>query len=713
MPTKKTDALFENVSNEDVAEVIKFYQENPVRAAEDIFNFPHGLPWHQRMALNLSWEKSDVIWVFTRGGGKSWMLALFSALSAILYPEEKIGIFGPSFRQSKFVFMELEKLYERSKIFQELCRKKPMMLPDVCDIRLVNGSIINALPLGDGSKIRGARYYRIIVDEAAQVPEDILDIVIGGMRATTKDPMESVATMKEQRRLIAAGKMKQSNMIDVKANKLLMASTAYYQFNHLYKRIQIFKREVESDDSKNPVIKVPDKIFWNDDRAVVMFTKDDPPEGFMNQKSIEEMRKKMSTSKFNMEYNCFATGTEVVTPNGAVNIEDLNIGDMVLTHKGRFRPIVKKSSRLIENEEVVSYRQNGFNKSVIVTREHPYWTGGDDFEPITDIDTVRLVGVDTLDVITPISKEYVQYTGNVYNLEVEEDNSYSLIGATVHNCFFPPDSQGFFRRSKIEDSRSACKFTVELFGDRASNYVLGVDVARKSDNFAIAIGKIDGSRLKLVRVLTLNSKSFPAMHDLLRKCLAEYNVIYMCMDAGGGGLALEDQLRDPRMCPPGQKLIYDAVNNEENYENPGLHILEMIKFSDDSIPVMCHQLQADLDHGRFLFPSQPSACPNDVLAASGSSLEELEEAYNEIEQTIEETTSVVAQVTRTGRLHIGLPGEISASHKTSENDGFVAERKDRWTATMLANWAFYRSTRVEATVEPDLAIGFSLDSVIA
>lgn len=579
MATKQTDALFENVSNSDVAEVVKFYQENPVKAAEDIFGFEFGLPWHQRMALNISWEKSDVIWVFSRGAGKSWMLALFSALSAILYPEEKIGIFGPSFRQSKFVWMELEKLYDRSKIFQELCKKKPMIQSDVCDLRLTNGSIINALPLGDGSRIRGARYYRIIVDELAQVPEDILDIVIGGMRATTKDPMEAVVTMRRQRELIAEGKIKEANMIMPKTNKLLMASTAYYAFNHLYRRVQLFKQDVESSPEKHPVIKVPDKIYWNDDRAVLMFDKDDPPEGFMNQKSIDEMSKKLSKSKFDMEYY----------------------------------------------------------------------------------------------------------------------------------CFFPSDSQGFFKRSKIEDSKSSGQFTVELQGDPNFNYVLGVDVARKSDNFSIAIGKIDGSVLRLVRVITLNSKSFPAMHDLLRRVISEYKVVYICMDAGGGGTALEDQLKDPRMCPPGQKLIFDPGEDPDAIEQDGLHILKMIKFSDDNIPTMAHQLQADIDHNRFLFPSQPSICSQGVVEKNAFSLEQLEESYLEIDQAVEETTSIVAQATRTGKLHLGLPGEISTAHKSTDQEGFTAARKDRWTSIMLMNWAHFLSVRTDFQFEPELATGFALD----
>jgi len=51
-------------------------------------------------------------------------------------------------------------------------------------------SFIEAVPLGnDGSKIRGSRFYLIVVDELAQVPDTILDLVIRPFGATSLAPM--------------------------------------------------------------------------------------------------------------------------------------------------------------------------------------------------------------------------------------------------------------------------------------------------------------------------------------------------------------------------------------------------------------------------------------------------------------------------------------------------------------------------------------------
>jgi hypothetical protein len=399
--------------------------------------------------------------------------------------------------------------------------------------------------------------------------------------------------MRKQRELIAEGKMSAELLQEPEKNKLLLASTAFYSFNHLWRRVQLFRGEIlrPENAAKHPKVLIDNVnasetsvTMWNDDRAVLMFDYLDPPEGFMNMASIEESKLKMSDLKWRMEY--------------------------------------------------------------------------------------------------------------------------------CH--FFPPDSEGFYRRSKIEESRKHCRFTIELRGKPAYNYVLGIDVARNSDNFAIAVGRIVGSSVEFVQMLTLNSKSFTEMHDLIRACLRKWNVVYVCMDTGGGGTALQDNLCDPRLCPEDQKLIWDSHDDEELQQEEGWHVLEMIKFSDDSIPTMAEQLRADLDHRRFLFPAQPSLVLTETTDPDGNALEDLERHYlDEIEATVEETTAIVAQATRTGRVHLGLPGEInSAMARTYESYGMRTPRKDRWVAIMLMNWAAHQSVRAKIDPKQEADAGMSLAGML-
>jgi len=49
---------------------------------------------------------------------------------------------------------------------------------------------------------------------------------------------------------------------------------------------------------------------------------------------------------------CFLGGTEVLTQDGHKKIEDIEIGEMVLTHKGNFKEVIAKVNYLSQEEEI-------------------------------------------------------------------------------------------------------------------------------------------------------------------------------------------------------------------------------------------------------------------------------------------------------------------------------------------------------------------------
>ena len=67
---------------------------------------------------------------------------------------------------------------------------------------------------------------------------------------------------------------------------------------------------------------------------------------------------------------CFIAGTKVITKNGYKNIEDISVGDMVLTHKNRYMPVVKIGGE--ENKEIYSMRVQGFLNTEC-TDYHPFY----------------------------------------------------------------------------------------------------------------------------------------------------------------------------------------------------------------------------------------------------------------------------------------------------------------------------------------------------
>lgn len=168
-----------NKHYEDVLEqgkdLIKFYYQNPCIAIHDVLGVD--LAPIQRLVFKDMWFKDYVITVAGRGFGKTYLLSALTVLSCMLKPGYRVGLIAPSFRQAKMIFSEIEKLYTQSSIFREACEKPPIRGTDNCYLKFksVSGmapSYIEAVPLGnDGGKIRGSRFYLVVIDELAQPPK--------------------------------------------------------------------------------------------------------------------------------------------------------------------------------------------------------------------------------------------------------------------------------------------------------------------------------------------------------------------------------------------------------------------------------------------------------------------------------------------------------------------------------------------------------------
>ena len=535
--------------------LILHWRNDPVQAAKDIFDVD--LDKHQRIVLRSRWVASTEIDIFTRGGGKTFMNGLCAGLRGVLYPGHRIGLIGPSFRQSKLMFAELERLYEASPIFQQACAKSPVRTPDSCYIKFASapgtsGSFIEALPLGtDGAKIRGNRYYELYADEISQIEEDCLDVVARGFLATSKNPMERVRFMAEQREKIRRGEMSESDLITPEQNKLIMSGTAFFQYNHLWRRVQSIiesvtkdQRDLQRAGKPHNHIKIlggplnggqiPARWITDGKLAVTAFTYKDLSEGFMNLQTIQDAKRDMSDYLFRMEYE----------------------------------------------------------------------------------------------------------------------------------AYFPPDSEGFYRRSLLDAARKHSSFSCQAGPRKGMIYAMGVDPARTSDNFAIAIFEIDPENqvCHLVRVYTWNKKSFPEMHIHVRRLIQHWGIKLIKMDAGGGGTTIRDLLADKTSCPIGQRLILER-ENEDHMRLVGDKLLApLVQFSSaDWVHDSNHNLLSALQHGQLLIASIPPV---------GGELwtQEKEDADEELEKALVEWSSIIVTV-------VGNRQRWDTPTKT--------QRKDRYSAILL------------------------------
>jgi len=282
-----------DVVMEQGANMIEYYRSDPVMAAYDLLNVD--LAPIQCIILRDMWFKNFTITVAGRGCGKTFLLGVNAVLHALLYPGYRVGLMGPGFRQSKFIFNEVEKIYQRSSIVREACPKGPTRGADTHSLEFrgtdtSNGSYIAALPVGvDGSKIRGSRFYLIEIDELAQMQPEIIDMVIRPMAAVSSEPMQRVREYQRQQELIDRGLANKEDFVDEAANKMVMASSGYFKFNHMWDRMRSYWKAMKSPEleKKYAVHQVPYQLM---------------PPAFLDMENINSSKLQMSTIEFQMEY---------------------------------------------------------------------------------------------------------------------------------------------------------------------------------------------------------------------------------------------------------------------------------------------------------------------------------------------------------------------------------------------------------------------------
>lgn len=268
-------------------DMVEFYRKNPVIALEDLLNIELAVP--QRVIFNSMWDHKFTIITAGRGNGKSFLLAAFASLRGMLFPGTRIGLLAPSFRQSKIMFEEVRRIWFAAPIFKEATSGKPTFQSDRCilNFRAIGTtppSLIEADPLGTGEKIRGLRMHILLVDEFAQMPEEIFSAVVKPMAATSSSPMERVKLIQRMQILRDRGEIVEDTG---GANKIIMASSAFYKFNHMYKSIEQYEKFISQGSQ---------------DHAVCSVNYLDMPAGFMNDDIIKEARDTMASSLFRMEY---------------------------------------------------------------------------------------------------------------------------------------------------------------------------------------------------------------------------------------------------------------------------------------------------------------------------------------------------------------------------------------------------------------------------
>lgn len=250
----------------------------------------------QHMSVKAMFETDYYMGVWSRGMSKSFTTAIFAALDAMLNQGVEIGILSKSFRQAKMIFKKIEDIAAKPEaaLFAQCITKKSKSNDEW--LMEIGRSRIRALPLGDGEKLRGFRFHRIIIDEFLLMPERIYNEVIVPFLSVVENPTQREDLYNLETKLIDEGKLTEEERYSWPNNKLIALSSASYKFEYMYKLYTQFENLIFNQGSTDTA-----------HRTIMQFSYDCAPTQLYDQNLLNQAKSTMSQSQFDREFGAVFT----------------------------------------------------------------------------------------------------------------------------------------------------------------------------------------------------------------------------------------------------------------------------------------------------------------------------------------------------------------------------------------------------------------------
>lgn len=216
-------------------------------------------------------------------------------------------------------------------------------------------------------------------------------------------------------------------------------------------------------------------------------------------RGLEKKGKKVTLS------NCFKEGMKVITRRGLINIEDIQIGDFVITEDGSWQMVNNVMSRDYEGD-IFKISGASLYDNIYCTPNHQFltqegWIRADRLswkmphrlktpnlifeKKYEDIDLYNVISKDDETEIRDKNGKIKLYSNyikidsieilenqscKVYNLSVENVHSYTVNGVIVHNCYVIPEVE-----DSIESIYDTCSKLARTFSYSGG---VGVDISK-------------------------------------------------------------------------------------------------------------------------------------------------------------------------------------------------------------------------------------------
>lgn len=264
---------------------------------------------HQEINLRGLMSRQYSLCVHGRGCGKTFTAAIFCMMQAMMEPNSKILIAGPTFRTSRFIFNKIEEILANPSalLARQAFGPKRLKRNDIHEFQLSNGSTITAIPL-NGEKIRGFRANILVIDEYLLMSKEIVDTVLRPFLTAPQDIAERQDVREQEDELIRLGVMKEAERMEFEdKTKFIGLSSASYTFENLYLTYQDYIKNINNPRiNLKPGDPIKSKYF------VSQMAWDSIPAHMINAELIKQAETGgTSNAVFDREYNAkFSDGSE-------------------------------------------------------------------------------------------------------------------------------------------------------------------------------------------------------------------------------------------------------------------------------------------------------------------------------------------------------------------------------------------------------------------
>ena len=259
---------------------------------------------------------------------------------------------------------------------------------------------------------------------------DIFENVIAGFAAVSASPAENVKRMAKEKLAKELG-ISIENIQGLESqsktigNQIILSGTAYYDFNHFASYWRRWKTIINTKGDLHRIKmdvfngeEPPASFNWKD-YSIIRIPVDLVPKGFMDEGQIARSKATIHNGIYLMEFSaCGVYETPVITKEGIKSLGEIKYGDYVLTHKGRFRKVVKTTCRPYHGQ-VSQFSSYGYYEPLTFTVDHPFWKEGEEFEGAGTIDILSLSKISELTNkqfinSTDLSGDYIDIGDSIY-----------------------------------------------------------------------------------------------------------------------------------------------------------------------------------------------------------------------------------------------------------------------------------------------------------